>query len=183
MRLDVPDLEPETGCELDEAADLAIDRFRDLGGGQVHVLPAEAFAVRIRGVGADADAVTGAELHHADHGFVVAGVAAAGDVGGGDLADQGFVGGRRLADVGIDVDRTGHHILVLTPLPESPMKSQADRGYHVNSLPLVSGIRSITTAPSRKKNAVSPRALPMPYTSESAPMRNGARALKALPTL
>ena len=113
VRFDVLELRTRRMDERAEGADLVAVDVLDLLRRHFHPPPAEAHEVGQAGVGADGDAVLERQLHRLPHHVGLTPVEAAGDIRGGDVGHDGFVGAERpaavaLAHVAVDVDVRGH---------------------------------------------------------------------------
>ena len=117
--LDVAKRHARSGAERAERADLILDIRLDLGGRRGDIAPAEAHEVRVARMCADVHAVFLAGGDGLLHDERIAGVIAAGDVGGGDVRDDGAVHpdgvcAEAFAQVAVEVDGWHGGVLLYT---------------------------------------------------------------------
>ena len=147
VRLDVRDDGSKLAGDGREPGDLQGHAAADRIGGEIEFHATKACSILVAGMRADPHAAGTTCLDEASHGVVASGMAAAGDVGGGDDIEEGQIprdagGSFVLAHVAVEIDR--------------------ERSRHVISFPRVSGRKITSAAPTRYSTLVSAMATPSP---------------------
>lgn len=108
MRLDGTNFDGGLPSELQEAPELQSDRVQDLLEWEIQLLPSEAGSIRVGRMNPDHDSPRPQELEESGKLLRFARMAAAGDMGAGQIGQEVPIGSA-FAEVSTQVDRSGAH--------------------------------------------------------------------------